>query len=197
MTAKNREELSKAQDKSREKILAAAFELFAQKGYAQTSVDSIASKAAVSKGLIYHYFDSKEHILKGVFDRVKEEGNTLMEGVGSLPPEKFLKKMIGQSIRFVVRQRETFRLMITLSVQPEVAEGLAEEIEEVRNEWLSALVKVFESLGYEDPETEAYLLSALLDGVGIGYCVIPSDYPLEKVQRLIEKRYRSTAGGVK
>src|SRR5690606_29187298 len=102
------------------------------------------------------------------------------------------KKMIEQSIRFIVRQRETFRLMIALSMQSEVAEGLAEEIEGVRNEWLSSLVKVFEALGYEEPETEAYLLSALLDGVGIGYCVIPPDYPLEKVQRLIEKRYCST-----
>lgn len=192
MTAKNREEHPKAQDKSREKILTAAFELFARRGYAQTSVDSIAAKAAVSKGLIYHYFDSKEHILKGVFDRMKEEGDTLMKGIERLPPEKFLKKMIEQSIEFIVRQRETFRLMIALSVQSEVAEGLAEEIEEVRNEWLSALVKVFEALGYDDPETEAYLLSALLDGVGIGYCVIPPEYPLEKVRRLIEKRYCST-----
>lgn len=189
MTPEKRKDLVKAHDKSREKILTAAFELFAQKGYAQTSVDSIAAKAKVSKGLIYHYFDSKELILKGVFARMKREGDVLYEGMETLSPEQFLGKMIDLSLKYVVHQTKTFRLMIALTVQSEVMKGLKKEIELMRNEWLLSLTNVFKSLNYKNPEAEAYLFAAQLDGIGIAYTAIGPDYPLKKIQQLIESRY--------
>ncbi|QEC53740.1 TetR family transcriptional regulator [Anseongella ginsenosidimutans] len=183
------------QDKSRQKILAAAFELFAEKGYSQTPVDSIAAKANVSKGLIYHYFENKEHILKGVFARLKEEGDVLYEGVDSLSPEEFLERMIDISMKYVIHQTKSFRLMLALTLQTGVTKGLKKEIEEIRNEWLSGLAQVFKSLDYEDPETEAYLLSALLDGIGVGYMVMRADYPMEEIKELIMKRYGLRGSG--
>jgi len=47
-----------------ERILEAATELFALKGYDVTSVNEIAEKANVSKPLIYYYFKSKKNILE-------------------------------------------------------------------------------------------------------------------------------------
>lgn len=189
MARKNTAAAGKEKDQSRQKILNSAFELFAQKGYAQTSVDSIARDANVSKGLIYHYFDSKEHILKAVFARMKEEGDSMYDGMDRLPPEEFLGKMIEVSLGYVIRQTKTFRLMIALTAQVEVTKGLQQEIESVRNEWLQWLAQVFKSLNYEKPEAEAYLFSALLDGVGIGYTVMAPDYPMEEVRALIMQRY--------
>lgn len=189
MVQQKKESPGKGQDKSRQKILDAAFELFAKKGYAQTSVDSIAGRAKVSKGLIYHYFDSKEHILKGVFARMKEDGDRLYDGIESLGPEAFLERMIDVSIKYVIHQTKTFRLMIALTVQLEVMKGLRQEIEAVRNEWLLWLAEVFRSLNYEHPEAEAYLFSAMLDGVGIGYIVMAPDYPIGEIKALIMKRY--------
>jgi TetR/AcrR family transcriptional regulator len=48
---------------SREKILEAARQLFATKGFAETSVDEIAELAGVAKGTIYTHFSSKDEIL--------------------------------------------------------------------------------------------------------------------------------------
>lgn len=48
---------------SREKILNAARQLFAEKGFGETSVDEIAEKAGVAKGTIYTHFASKDEIL--------------------------------------------------------------------------------------------------------------------------------------
>ena len=53
-------------DTSKKQILAAAFNEFTKKGFAMTSMDNIAQKANVSKGLIYHYFDSKESLLEAL-----------------------------------------------------------------------------------------------------------------------------------
>jgi AcrR family transcriptional regulator len=44
---------------TRERILEAAFELFHSRGYDQVSLNDITLKANVSKGGLFHYFDSK------------------------------------------------------------------------------------------------------------------------------------------
>jgi TetR/AcrR family transcriptional regulator len=48
------EQFEAIREKSREKIFSASLELFANKGYDATSIESIAKKAGISKGLIYN-----------------------------------------------------------------------------------------------------------------------------------------------
>ncbi len=48
---------------SRERIVAGARELFAEKGYQATSISEIATTAGLSEGAIYRYFNSKEDLL--------------------------------------------------------------------------------------------------------------------------------------
>ena len=47
-------------------LLAAALELFVEKGYAGTRLDDVASRAGVSKGTLYLYFQNKEDLFKAV-----------------------------------------------------------------------------------------------------------------------------------
>lgn len=47
-------------------LTAAALELFVEKGFAATKLDDIATRAGVSKGTLYLYFDSKEALFKAV-----------------------------------------------------------------------------------------------------------------------------------
>jgi AcrR family transcriptional regulator len=49
-------------------IIAAAASVFAQKGYAGSSVADIAVNAGIGKGTIYAYFESKEDLFFAVFD---------------------------------------------------------------------------------------------------------------------------------
>lgn len=46
------------------RIMATAERLFADKGYAETSMDDIAKTAGVNKALIYYYFTSKDELLQ-------------------------------------------------------------------------------------------------------------------------------------
>jgi AcrR family transcriptional regulator len=47
----------------RERLFRAALNLFAKKGYAETTVEDITEAADVGKGTFFNYFRSKEHIL--------------------------------------------------------------------------------------------------------------------------------------
>lgn len=53
-----------------QEIAEAAFEAFAEHGYAQTRVEDVASRAGVSKGLMYLYFRTKEELFKAVIRNV-------------------------------------------------------------------------------------------------------------------------------
>lgn len=62
--------------KNKEKIINVALEEFALNGYKAASTNSICKKAKVSKGLLYHYYESKEvlylNVLRHVIDKFKE-----------------------------------------------------------------------------------------------------------------------------
>ncbi len=51
-------------------VTRAAVELFATQGYANTSVQQIVAAAGVTKGAMYHYFESKDDLLFGIYDRL-------------------------------------------------------------------------------------------------------------------------------
>src|SRR5712692_5483372 len=47
----------------RERLFRAALDLFARKGFAETTVEDITNAADLGKGTFFNYFPSKEHIL--------------------------------------------------------------------------------------------------------------------------------------
>ncbi|MEN5072244.1 TetR/AcrR family transcriptional regulator [Isoptericola cucumis] len=53
-----------------DQVTRAALELFASQGYATTSVQQIVEAAGVTKGAMYHYFQSKDDLLFAIYDRM-------------------------------------------------------------------------------------------------------------------------------
>ncbi|HEX4222105.1 MAG TPA: TetR/AcrR family transcriptional regulator [Pseudonocardiaceae bacterium] len=50
-----------------ERIIAAAVTLFAERGFDATAVQQIVDRAEVTKGALYHYFDSKDELLYEIY----------------------------------------------------------------------------------------------------------------------------------
>jgi AcrR family transcriptional regulator len=55
---------------ARERILAAAEELFAERGFDATPTSRIAERAGVPKGLVHYYFTRKPDLLSALVERV-------------------------------------------------------------------------------------------------------------------------------
>ena len=53
-----------------DEVLRAALGLFAEQGYANTSVQQIVEAAGVTKGAMYHYFTSKDDLLFAIYERM-------------------------------------------------------------------------------------------------------------------------------
>ena len=54
----------------KEELTRVSVELFASQGYAKTSVQQIVDAAGVTKGALYHYFNSKDDLLFDIYDRI-------------------------------------------------------------------------------------------------------------------------------
>lgn len=76
---------------AKERIIAAAKQLFSQKGYDATRVNDIASVANVNKALIYYYFKSKQDILDYMVDSLLINAVSIALG--------FIQKNIVQMIK--------------------------------------------------------------------------------------------------
>ena len=73
---------------NKEKIINVALEEFVLNGYKAASTNSICKNAQVSKGLLYHYYKSKEvlylNVLQHVIDKFKENITIDKEGAGAV-----------------------------------------------------------------------------------------------------------------
>ena len=65
---RTKEQFQKIRKETKTKILNSALELFARKGYSNTSISDIAKSAGISKGLAYNYFESKQNIIESVIE---------------------------------------------------------------------------------------------------------------------------------
>lgn len=68
------------QDK-RSAILQATLELVAENGFHNTPVSKIAKRSGVSAGIIYHYFDDKDDLIRALYAEIKRKlARVLMQG---------------------------------------------------------------------------------------------------------------------
>lgn len=67
-------EASAAKTKRWEEILAAAAEVFFEKGYDGTTIQDIADRVGMLKGSLYHYIKSKDDLLYGIIHDVHTAG---------------------------------------------------------------------------------------------------------------------------
>lgn len=66
---------------AREKVLAAAEELFAEQGYDATSVAQVVARAGVTKGALYHHFAAKEDLLFELYHSIFAEQKAALERI--------------------------------------------------------------------------------------------------------------------
>ncbi|MGN9759420.1 TetR/AcrR family transcriptional regulator [Streptomyces sp. SD31] len=60
-------------EQTRALILETAMRLFQERGYDKTTMRAIAQEAGVSVGNAYYYFEGKEHLIQGFYDRIATE----------------------------------------------------------------------------------------------------------------------------
>jgi AcrR family transcriptional regulator len=116
----------KRKELTREKILAAAKQVFAQKGYAGTSIADVVKKSKLARGTFYLHFQSVEQVLNALLQEIFIDIQRYLTDlqVESLDHTSFkvqLSAMAKSLLRVFQNHRETVILLLTtMNAEPKV-----------------------------------------------------------------------------
>jgi len=168
-------------------LLNSAMTLFAQNGYTSTTTRSIAKEAGISTGLMYHYFDNKESLLRAVFDNCMA---ILSEAINSAyeqsAPEERLANLLRAMFEMLAREEAFWSLFYMLRSQPAIMRVLGDDF----RKWTEQLRSLFEvelqQLGRADSEMDALMLYSFIEGTIQQFLLNPTTYPLDRmVERIV------------
>ncbi|MET9314506.1 helix-turn-helix domain-containing protein [Kribbella sp. NPDC003505] len=177
-------------ERSRERILTAALETFAAKGYEAASISDVTAAAGVSRGLVSYYFATKEQLAAELLDRWLDGIAGLLSIQGT--PDERLAGIIDGALMAAATTLPIQRLAITLMMQPSTHDVFA-RVEQAKSERLSlvedAIRDVFAARGAAEPAIEEMLLRATLEGVTVKLAIYRETFPLEDIRRRLYAGY--------
>lgn len=106
-----------------QRILEAASELFGELGYEGTSLRAVAERAGVAKGLAFHHFGTKAHLLELVLQRFYEGQREALAPalMQDAPPEKRLHDLVDAYFDFSKEHYRFPRLIQTMTARDATA----------------------------------------------------------------------------
>jgi AcrR family transcriptional regulator len=121
-------------------ILDAARDAFAETGYHETSLDSIAERAGVSKALLYEHFSSKRELYVAMLEiHVAELIDRIAGAIADAEPgEPRMRAGLEAFFGFVEERRGTWRIMFSNATDPDVAV----RIERLRDQVAGAIAQL-------------------------------------------------------
>jgi AcrR family transcriptional regulator len=124
----------------REAILDAARSAFAERGFHETSLDSVAERAGVSKALLYEHFSSKRELYVAMLEMHVHELVERISGAagGAEPGEPRMRAGLEAFFGFVEERRGAWRIMFRNSDDPDVSIRL----DRLRDEVAAAIVQL-------------------------------------------------------
>jgi AcrR family transcriptional regulator len=72
---------------TRAALLETATAMFAERGFARTSLDDIAVATQVTRGAVYHHFESKQAVFEAVFDALEQDMTARVSAAAAGQPD--------------------------------------------------------------------------------------------------------------
>jgi len=191
MSPKTKQQNEVIRQQSITAIKQAALQLFAHKGYGNTSISAIAKEANVSKGLMYNYFESKQALLLAIINDAANLGQDLLPDMkdASISPKEHLRSFINNTFLWVKGNMEYHKLIASLIFQEAALEAMGDFIKLKAEVHIQLAEQLFQKIGYDNPRIMASEFGALLDGIFMAYISLKEFYPLEEMQQLLLKKY--------
>lgn len=181
----------RAREQRREQILAAALEVFAEKGFHSTRVSDVAARAGVSQGTIYWYFPSKEELFRAASMSLMESLMAPFEEIlaRQIPADEKLRVLLEMSLQYTAQHMDAFPLLFHTITTKEVAQLLADDLREFYLGWKATLASLFQEIGDPDPESAASLFMAIMDGLGAQLLIAPDMFDRKRIMAAVKGKF--------
>lgn len=173
--------------KRKEKIFEAALQCFNETGFDKTSSETIAARAQMSKGGLFHYFKSKKQLFLELFhyrvNKYFEQMKSCLKEDDS--PEVKLQKLVAEAGKFLKRDEQFYKFCIEF-----LSMGVRDtEIRDIMTDFYKSSVTTFKNIIEEgvkcgkfeqdiDVEKTARVFYLLVMGVFFTYFSINVDFDI-------------------
>jgi AcrR family transcriptional regulator len=163
---------------SRDEILKAAMQLFANRGFHETSMSEVAREARVSKALIFWHFKTKEELFVAVLNRLLEPYFIdFAEEAAVMGERAQIEKLVESYLAFVRDNASSVRFFLAQMLHDQrLSESLNEQVLKLYSGYRAMLVELIASAQQKGicprrsaPESAAAFLLSALNGLLIEY----------------------------
>lgn len=193
---------SLARQRSRERLLQAAIEVFAERGAEGATITDITTRAGVAQGMVNYHFGGKRQLVTAVIERWFEillgmrpsdvfgdDGHREDAAAG---PDRRLADIIDTALGMTAVALPLQRVVVALRQDP-VSRAQFAAVERRHLDALAAaedtVRAIFAERGDADPAVEEIMLRSLLEGIVVQCIVYGDTYPLEAARRWVHRRY--------
>lgn len=179
----------------RQRLLAAAVELIAERGWTGVSTRTIAERAGVATGVVHYHFASVGALLAeaalGVVREVLEQAGPLVDRAGS--PDEALALLVGSLDRY--DGTDPISLLFTETFLAATRDAdLHRELGAIVVGFSDRLAARFAEHGVAEPAATAAVLAAAIDGVML-HRALRADLTAETVVPVLRRLVVPAAGG--
>ncbi|TME11362.1 MAG: TetR/AcrR family transcriptional regulator, partial [Chloroflexi bacterium] len=164
-------EQSEEQQKTRERIIAAASKVLAEKGYEATTLREISREAQAAPGLVHYYFGGKDQLLVEVLQAAGQRFHQRLERlVENMPADRSLEAVLTQLHERVDQDPNVYRLryesfalgLHNPLIEPRVRERMAQRRQELGIVIAKIIEKMEPTEGAKEASLDPIPLAALL-----------------------------------
>ena len=158
---------------SRQEILRTAARLFQQRGYDATSMNDVAAALKLSKGGLYHHFQSKDEILFEIMNHAMEitQERVINPVRGIADPEERLRALIRLHIEVVLSPRDR-EITVMLHENHPLPPALRKRINARKKDYIHFLENLMEEVqrsrhvkGKVSPHAAAFALLGMINWI--------------------------------
>lgn len=158
------------------RILKAAREEFAEKGFDGARVEQIAASAQVNKQLLYHYFKNKDHlftlVLEDAYRDIRQQEAAL--SLDDIPADEAVIKLVDFTWRYYLAHPEFIRLLNSENQLKARHLKLSANVPQINASWLNisrAVLSRGQREGTIRPEIDAMQLNISISALGFFYLI--------------------------
>jgi AcrR family transcriptional regulator len=154
----------------RERLFGAALKLFADKGFAETTVEDITNAADVGKGTFFNYFPSKEHILIAFSDMQIGKLQVAIENMrqGRESIHDFLRNLSVRMTEEPAKSPDVIRAILQANLSSASVRSLMKEKHQRAEALLTELVEIAQDRGEFRRDLSALQLAQVIRQTTLG-----------------------------
>jgi AcrR family transcriptional regulator len=180
----------------RRDFIEAAYQTILEDGLARTTVRAVAARAGYTTGALVHYFADKDELIRHVLE---ENGKAVRDRMKNAQRayrgRRALREVLLEALPTDKSSGSSWRIWLALWYHSEESEAMRDEERRRYREWIGRISEILDesvAIGElpagTDVRTEARLLVAMSDGLGVQYLMANGRMSARKLAALVDSQ---------